>query len=216
MTEHEDEYGIGKGIDEDYIDVETRRADVSPRVDSDDDIERTPEAAERVDMSHRFDVADGSGAASAIEELIDENAVIEHDGRASTRTFFYVAEAAERSKRQFERMIRLQEGEGDPQRDVENRAADRRRTVDGFCSQLDMSDYHKERVEHVVGGLNMSHMAHYSSPKVILAIISLIANEDDRFIRDEETFRDLMTDVGTSLDELKNIRELVRQKSERL
>lgn len=226
MTDKKDnDLNFGKPIDDDYIDVETRRADVSVSEEDaeDDNIQRDTRSAQhpdmseqQFDMSHIFDVGGGNGASNETDELIDENAIIENDGRSDTRTFFYPSQAPERQQRKFKRLIRWQDGEGDSQRDVENRAADRRRAVETFCGHLDMTPYHRERVKHVMEGVNMSHMAHYSSEKVILAIISLVANEDNRFIRDEPTFRNLLNDVGSDLRELKRIRELVRRKSERL
>lgn len=216
-----DDHGIDKDVDSDYIDVEKRRARVStteaeeePTLDRDAYADGGADMSPHGDMSHRFDAGDGSGAASSLEELIDDNAIIENDGRSKTRTFFYPAEADDEQR--YSRIIRWQDGEGDPDRDVENRAADRRRAVDTFCGVLDMSGYHKGRVKYVIEDLNMSHMAHYSSPKVILAVISLVANEDGRFIRDEAAFRALMEDVDTSLHELKKVRTLARKKTERL
>lgn len=223
MTDDEDEYGIGKPIDEDYIDVEKRRADVSTddEVAENDNMDRSPRSAQRPesplgDMTHIFDMGSGNGASSKIDELIDQNAVSAHDGRASTRTFFYTSEAPERTQRKFKRLYRHQEGVGEPQRDVNNRAADRMRTVENFCGFLDMSTYHRERVTYIADGLNMAHMAHYNSDKVILAVISLVANEDDWFIRDNQIYRDLMDSVGTDMKELRRIRDLIRRKSDRL
>lgn len=222
MSDDEDPYGIGKPLDDDYIDVETRRADVSISREKEktDNMERGGETTQRADMSaefsdmsHRFDVGDGNGAASEIDELIDQNAIIEHDGRASTRTFFYIGEAPEGKRRQFGRMLEYQEDMWSGMKN-QQRQADRERTVSTFCSFLDMGTYQRERVQHICDGLNMSHMAHYSSQKVILAVISLVANEDGRFIRDETGFRTLLRDLESDLAELRSIRNLVRRKSD--
>jgi hypothetical protein len=214
MTDESDKLDFGKPIDDDYIGVEKRRADVSTAEDShDDDICRSPRAAEHADMSHAFDDGDGSGASSRTDELIDDNAIIEHDGRASTRTFFYPEQAAEQHRDRYYRMLQYQEDKWSGMKNAQRRA-DRMRTVGNFCGQLDMSTYHRNRVTEVMDSIEMSHMAHYSSPLVILAIISLVANADGRFIRDETQFRNLMRDIDTSLNELKNVRELVRKKSD--
>lgn len=222
MTNDKDEYGIGTPVDDDYIDVEKRRADVSTTTERpDDEIARTKAAAghaqthPRGDMSHVFDAGSGNGSSSQIDEKIDESAIIEHDGRASTRTFFYPEQAPQRSQQQYKRLIQWQEDKWSGMKNAQ-RAADRRRTVGTFCSQLDMSEYHNKRVTNVMEGLNMSHMAHYSSEKVILAIISLVANADGRFIRDEDAFRELVSLVDSDLGEIKRVRELVRDKSDRL
>jgi hypothetical protein len=57
-------------------------------------------------------------------------------------------------------------------------------------------------------------MAHYSSQMVVLAIISIVANEDNWFIRDEDDYRRLLEDTDTSLRDISNIRQLVRDKSD--
>lgn len=206
-----DEYGIEKDVDEDYIDVVKRRADCTVAEEpEDDDMFRDVQATAQQDMSHIFNVDDGSGAASAIDERIDKNAVIENDGRSKTRTFFYPEQADDTDT--YKRLIRWQDGEGDSERAVANRAADRRRWIDTFCGYLDMTSYQQSRTEHIIESIQMSHMAHYSSQKVILATLTLVANEDGRFIRDETLFRKLMVDVGTDLCELKSIRSLVKAK----
>lgn len=225
MTNNTDEYGISKSIDESYIDVEKQRADISDstEVEENDNIDRSPPSAQRVDisvdsfdMSHIFDTGSGSGASNDVDELIDENAIIENDGRSMTRTFYYPSEAPERTRKRFSRMLRWQEGEGDSQRDVENRAADRRRTVETFCGHLEMTTHHRRRVQHIADSINMSHMAHYSSQEVILGIITIVANEDNRFIRDEDAFKSLVDDVGSDMYTVKRIRGLVRRKSEEI
>lgn len=212
-------------IDEDYIDVESQRADV--HVD-DERAANPPPSWERAASTEKHveqtlveppsDLVDeaGDGAKSWGDERIDRNAIIENDGRSNTRTFYYATEAPKETRRKYRRLLRWQEGEGASDRDVQNRAADRRRYVSGFCSRLDMAQYQRERVEHVMEGLNMSHMAHYSSQKVVLAIITLVANEDGWFIRDDDDFRELLSAVGSDLDEMKQIRGLVREKSTRL
>lgn len=218
MSESYD-FEIGTAVDEDYIGVEPQRADVST-TQHDDNLDRSPQSADistnSVDMSHRFDMQGGSAAASAIDELIDQNAIIENDGRSNTRTFFYPSEAADAD--QFSRLSRIQEGQWakDESRDAKNREADRRRWLEGYCARLDMTDYQRRRTEYIESGLNMSHMAYYSSQKIILAIITLVANEDNRFIRDEQMFRDICRDVDTNLNELKQMRKLIRRKSDRL
>lgn len=240
MSDSEDEYGIDKPLDDDYIDVESRRADLSTSEDESDDLDRSPDSAQRsdvgderrtfapscgeaanvstenVDMTHVFDVGGGAGSAEKIDDLIDENAVIENDGRSQTKTFFYPSEADGWDHGQAERLARLQDGHRSPERNEQNRAADRRRWAESFGAKLGCTDHQIERTKHIVAGMNMSHMGYYSSQKIILATISLVANEDGRFIRDEVGFKELMRDVETTMDELKQMRRLIRDKSDRL
>lgn len=218
MTEDKDDYGISKPVDESYIDVEKRRADVSHNKEKDDNLDRSPPPTEDVDMSHVFDVGSGSGASNDVDELIDENAIVEHDGRATTRTFYYPQEAPERVRKKFARMLRWQEGERDDStpggRRGQNLRADTRRWSDTFTSQLEMTPHQRRRVECIVEDLTMSHMAHYSAQEVILGTITIVANEDNRFVRDEQAFKELVEDVGSDMYTIKRIRGLVRQKSD--
>lgn len=222
MTE-EDEYGIGKPVDDEYIDVKKRRADVSTGDEDeyDDNLHRSPESAQisdmsahKIDMSHRFDDASGAGASNQTDELIDENAIMQNDGRAPTNTFFYVVEAPERKQQQFARMYRHQEGVGDPDRRSQNRPADNRRDVEIFCAFVELGQYQTERVTAIVEDLELQHMAHYSVQEVVLGAITLVANERGRFIRDEDDFKQLVEDSGSDMYTVKRVRQLTRRKSD--
>lgn len=211
MTRHD----IDSRIDDDYIDVEKERADVSISKETDSENEQI------ADTTHEMDIRRGNGSSSKIEDLIDKNAIIEHDGRADTRTFFRAVEAPDDEEETFERLIGYQEGMWDQQsHETKQNKADRMRWMGTFCGQLDMTTHQHDRIEHVVEGLNMAHMAHYSSQKVILAVISLVADEDasrhGERMRDRDDFRRLLRAVDGDLAELKQIRKLVRDKSERL
>lgn len=210
-----DPYGIGKPVDDDYIDVSAERADISTSEEKaeNDTIERRSRASQHADMSHRFYVGKGGGASQQLDDMIDQNAIIEHDGRAQTRTFFRPDEAPKETRQQYKRLIGWQEDKWSGMKNAQ-RKADRDRTVSSFRTSLDMNSYHEERITHIMEDLKMSHMAHYSSQKVILAIISLVANEENRFIREEDGFRSLMLEVGSDLDEIKKIRKLIRRKTD--
>jgi hypothetical protein len=225
----EEDYGIGKPIDKSYIDVEVQRSDISHsgEAEKNDNMDRSQASAqnfdvsaESTDMSHRFDDASGSGASGETEELIDKNAIIENDGRSTTRTFYYPSEAPERVQKQFARMLRWQDGEYDEStpggRRGQNLRADTRRWAETFTSHLGMNSYQQDRVLHIVEDLTMAHMAHYSAQEVILGTITIVANEDDRFIRDEQAFKDLVDDVGSDMYTIKRVRGLVREKSDQL
>jgi hypothetical protein len=212
------DFDFGKTVDDDYIDVEKRRADLS---DDGEDVDEPREhhpstdgAPRDVNVSHIIHDGSGSGASNGLDELIDEQAVIENDGRSETRTFFYPNEASDEQQQQFERLIRWQDGEGDSQRDVENRKADQRRYVDTFCGYVGASSRVRERVKEICESVNMSHMAYFNSQKIVLAAISLVANEDGWFIRHDERYRDLMTELGLDTSQLKTARQLLRKQSE--
>lgn len=134
----------------------------------------------------------------------------DHDGRADTRTGFNPKDADKPKK--YERLIPWQEDRWDHER--RDRKSDNTRWVSMFCSKLDMTPYQTDRCGAAMEDLDMSHMAHYNVETVVLSIISLVANEDDRWIRDEDGFRTIMTDVGASLKDVRKCRQLIRRKSE--
>lgn len=222
MTEYGDHPALeGHPIDEEYIEPDRKRADcrISDRTEKDDELDRSaPTAqaadvsADKSDMSHHFDHGAGSGAASGIDDAIDKDAVQEHDGRAETRTGFDPRESKDPEK--WRRLNVLNDDHRHPDRKQQNRDADKRRYADTFCGHLGMSRYQRERVKAITRSINMKHMAYYGSDEVILAIVSLVANEDGWFIRDEQTYKDLIRDVGSSMHRIKRIRQLVREKSD--
>jgi len=223
MTDSDNDLYYGKDIDDDYIDVEGPTHDVAveaasgterpKQTDFDGDVVVTS-LPHGDDTTHRFATEEGDGAAPSIDDKIDKEAVIENDGRSNTRTFFYPSSAPSDKQKQFKRMIRWQDGEGSSDRAMKNRAADKSRYIDTFCSYIGMSSYHMDRVQHIMDSINMRYMAHYSSQMVVLAIISIVANEDNWFIRDEDDYRRLLKDTDTSLRDISNIRQLVREKSD--
>lgn len=227
-SEKEDEeydFEFGKPVDDDYIDVECRRADISESSEDEEEpvVSRTRQSAdhsteEYVDVSHILHSGDGSGAASEIEELIDANAIVENDGRSDTRTFFYPSEADDARQGDYARMLEYQEGQYSKteSRDARNRKADQERYVDTFCGKLEASTRVRERTKYVIDGLDMSHMAYFNSQKIVIATISLVANEDRWFIRHDEDFLQLLREINMSLGQLKTARQLVQRKSERL
>jgi hypothetical protein len=212
---------MGKKIDHDYIDVERKRADVSiDRSDMSDDgdepLDRAA-AAERnadTDVSFRFGRERGTLSASEVDEMIDESAVWDNDGRSQTRTGFDPRESDDPMK--WRRLNKINDGWRASDRRQQNRWADRQRWIETFCSFLDLPQTDVSRVKHIMRDVDMARMGHYSSQQTILAIISLVANERGRWIRDEEDFRRLLQDTGTTLGEIKRVRQLVRQKTDKI
>ncbi len=168
------------------------------------------------DKSYLFRHEHGAGSKSAIDDIIDEEAIIEHDGRSTARTFYYVEEAPEHKRKQFKRMLQHQEDMYHPSRSRAgaNFRADMERTAKTFCSQCELNSYQTERVLHVMDDLDVNSYGHYSTEKVILAVISLVANEDQRLIRDEPEYRDLVEQVGMTLEEVRKVRLMTRERTD--
>lgn len=171
------------------------------------------------DCSYLFGGGEGAGSNDAIDDMIDQEAIVENDGRSNTRTFFYPEDAEYETQEQatkFRRLIRWQDGEGHPSesRAAANFKADMERTAKTFCSQCEFTPYQTERVLHVMDDLDVNSYGHYSTEKVILAVMSLVANEDRRHLRDEELFRGLVGDVGMTMEQVRTVRLMTRQRTE--
>lgn len=136
----------------------------------------------------------------------------EHDGRATTRTGFNPYDSDDPEK--FKRLLEWQEDRWDPDHHTQQRYAGARRDMKTFTSQLGMTKYQTERCVEILESVNTKHMAHYTVEIVSLAIISLVANEDNRWIRDEAKFRKLMLDLGATLRDVRKCRRLVKAKSD--
>lgn len=217
------------GIDEDYIGVESKRADISPR--SSDDEERDadlPPSYDELgaDRTYLY-LNDGSGAAgTSWDKTIDEEAPQEHDGRALTRTGFDPREAAGAMSRTVTRegkrmsyarwLSTLNDGYRSSVYTMDSDKAMVRRMTATFASSLGLAKSQRATLEDVMGDLELDHLAHYSAEIVILAAISLIANADDRWIRDEERFKRMVHDVGYKMGDVKNCRLLIKRKTDLL
>jgi len=85
---------------------------------------------------------------------------------------------------------------------------------------LDMAASQKERIKHlVIDVLNLRSYGPYSSEKIILAVINVVAREQGRFIEDEDGFEKLMADVEITHDDgkpdkdtMRRLRELTRDR----
>lgn len=165
------------------------------------------------DWSFLFGGYEGDGAATSLDELIDKNAIIENDGRSDTRTFYYVQDVDDNEQKRFARMLKWQDGVGDKNRRSANAAADKRRWIDAFGTQLDCTPLQKETAKEITESMNFKYFGNYSSEKVILGIISLVCERDERFIRHERAFQELMESVKLDQSGLRTCRRMVRERS---
>lgn len=199
-------------VDDDYIGVEEQAAEVSQSDEY------------RYDGSHTYDRSDIGMAGTARDVEIDRRDVTDRDDRGGTRTGFNSNEANEGvlskivirdgSVWKYADWLRLlQIGYRDKTRKAENENFDTQSYMEMFTSRLDMTTYQDERVRKIINSIDMSNMAHYPKEVVVLAVISIVANEDDRWIRDERTYKDLVTDLDSSMEDIKNTRRLVKEKS---
>lgn len=194
----------GYPLDADYIGVEKERADVSTTDEQEEpEVDRSEGSAERY---HTFD------RSVEWEDRVERDAPVEHDGRAETRTGFDPREADDSHR--WQRLNRLHDGKGSGKTGI-NRA-NRKRKARTLSSKLELTPHQVERSLYViedVGRLDRG-FAHYSLETILLSVISLVANEDGRWIRDEAMFKRLCRETDTSLADVRNCRQIVRDKTD--
>lgn len=199
-------------IDTDYIGVDEQRADV------------TAGSTETFDASHTYDRSNDGGTGTERDVKIDAQTVSERDDRGQTRTGFNPFEASEgvlsksvtrsgKTRSYAEWLMLLQNGYRDTSRKTENMREEEKKFIETATSYLEMSTYQRERVKHIINGMNFRYLGPYPMEAAVLAAISIVANEDDRWVREEETFKRLVTDIDGSMRDIKNVRQLVKQNS---
>lgn len=181
---------------------------------------------------HRISRQEGDGARSPIEDTKSGEMWETNDQRADTRTTFYQRDidrlnVSERRKKRLRRILRWQEGEQQnadeyDSRGQQNHKEDKRRLIGVLSSQLGLTPAQKRRVEHIIMDVvSVNSFGKYSSEQVILATINVIVREDNRWIEDEDEFRNLMVEVGIAdgtnnekadLYTMRRLRALVRER----
>lgn len=205
-------------IDDEYIGVTEQQASTH-----ESDVDDPPY---KYDASHEFDRTDTAMSGTEIDVKFDRKPVSDRDERGGTRTGFNAADADGFLGEQIYRngkyqsrarwLMTLQNGYRDISlsRASQNSEMDRNHIVDTFSSRLDLTTHQHRRVKMVADEANMNEMAHYPIEVVVLAIISIVTNEDDRWIREEDMFKNMVRDVDGSMQGIKNSRNLVKRKSE--
>ena len=166
------------------------------------------------DRSHRFDTGRGTGAAAEIDDIIDEEAIIENDGRSSTRTMFYASEVNYKTKaqrRQMERLAKVNDGMWESSRASDNFRADMNRSKETICQQLELTGFQQECVMWTMRRMPVNRFGPYNTQKVTMAVITLICERDRRQIDDEPEFQSLMGKVGITPKQLRGLRKLCRK-----
>lgn len=200
-------------VDDDYIGVEEEAADVSQSKDG-----------YRLDLSHTYDRSDTAMSGSDIDVKFDRRPVTDRDERGGTRTGFDAGDTTLgrfsdtiiREGKQYTRakwLRLLNDGYRAPERKAENEQTETDAYLSTFAARLELSDYQANRLEAIIESVAMDEFGPYPKEVIILASMSVVANEDDRWLRDEDAFKQLVSDLDSSMEDVKNARLLVKRKS---
>ncbi|QGA82765.1 hypothetical protein [Halomicrobium sp. LC1Hm] len=127
----------------------------------------------------RIDYSASSGAGAAHTRGWDAEAPREDDGRNETVTKFNPEEASTSKEAHFQRLRKRQDGDEDLD-GTTRRAADRRRDVATWCSQLECTEYQSRRVVYLLDQLDVQSLGPYSAEHAILGLIVLVTGDDGR------------------------------------
>ena len=182
----------------------------------------------------------GDGSTSEEDDYVTEVGLDDGDGRCKMETYFDPNRASDGKRRLYERLYRLQQGQrvNDDDRSIRNRAADRRRDVLTWTSQLRMGKQSQERVIEILeegkGDLTPADeetctdedvesedtqvsdgvtLQGRKFEPVALAVISIVANENGRRVRREEDWKSIQDSLNVASGDVRRFRGVVKRES---
>lgn len=154
--------------------------------------------------------SDGRGTSAT---GIDDSVVPDDDLHHEYEVDHWMLRLRRRYDNKWEWFSRLNEGVGEGDRSVQNYEADVRRTVDTLCSTMECTDRTRDRVHYLVERAEFKKI-HGNAPyeAIVLAYVTLVANErvngahSVRFIRQEESYDELLSHLDLSRSTIRSIR----------
>lgn len=166
---------------------------------------------------YNVDRSPGSGSRSEHEDRDDDGAR-EHDGRSKTRTGFDAREVRDddiierfgETYRRWEWLNHLHEGQQSRGYESNRRRADARRAAKTYMSRLELTEPQRERVLGILSGLETLNFGDKPYELTVLSLITLVANEDGRWIRDERDYRQILKNLDGSPQGIRKLRTELR------
>lgn len=165
-----------------------------------------PEDMKEEDKTHLFI---GEREVAARDRIMDDQAVIEHDGRAKTRTGFDPRDSDDPET--WQRRLDIQDGKWNRDENPGRAKAVQKRTAMTWCNALEMTTLQEDRVVWLLERIETNLFGTYSYEDIIIGLITIVANEDGRWIRDEEKFRDICRANDLSMKRVRSIRSKMRE-----
>lgn len=150
----------------------------------------------------------GNGVNTEQEEVHDHTAHIPNDGRSKTRTTFNPKESNNRQK--WEKLAKINDGMLDKDRKQNNRKANQQRDIELFSSQLNLKKNQVESVKYHFKKIDINKGG-WKHEAIILALITLIVNKDQRRIRSEKQYNTLRKSLNITRKTIRNIRRKYRK-----
>jgi len=157
----------------------------------------------------KLDFSPSSGAKGAEQKIYDATAPTENDGRSKTVTKFNAEEGFD--GRNYERLGKINDGMYSDDLDVRVKRADVRRDIDIFTDRVDFSPLEQKRAHQLLR--RIEDIRRFQRDEVlVLSIITMVANENNRRIRENKTFETLRDTCNVKKSEIRAARSKLREK----
>ena len=161
-------------------------------------------------MEEELDHTESSCSVGAREP---EDAPTEHDGRAKTNTTFNPCEAPE-DYHDWERQASIQDGQYANDNNIEKRKANRRRDLATWAERVKLTSWQEKHAEKLLNYLHENGDDDWqpiNDESFILAIMTRAANKEDRLIRQEDEFKELIDTLNVQRKSIRTERENIRE-----
>lgn len=128
--------------------------------------------------------------------VIDANSTPEHDGRAVTNTGFNPNDVnVDEGRHHWEWLNKLNDGLQSRERKQQNNEVNQRRFAETVMDELGCTDFQQERVNHLLASQDGRSHGGKCYEIVVLALISMVLEEDGRYVREEDDWVALRDDL---------------------
>jgi len=173
------------------------------------------------DYNYEYDGCDGSKSDSDVWKDSSESVDMEVGSTARTFIQHLDADVDDNISNPFvekfgdvytkwDWLNQVHNGRTSQSRKEEKRYNDIRRDAKTFCSQLDMTEYQRERVLSLLDDVESFHHGQYRAEAVVFAAITLVANVDGWRIRNEDIFHKLRDERDVSSNQVREMRKQLR------
>lgn len=167
------------------------------------------EERRRKENEEPLDHSPSSGPPGSTQKDFEASAPQSNDGRSETRTTFY-AQEADNDEIDYRKLAKINDGhyfEGSEER---RRRAEQRRDVDIITTKFGFNESQKERSLYLLS--QVENGQRFESDQILaLTIATIVANEDDWMIRQEDEFEELLDLCNADRGRIRKAREKLRE-----
>lgn len=155
---------------------------------------------------------EGTGSNNSIDDWKDRthSEIRSAEDFSKGRTWF---SASDGDGYRWKRLKGLDDGKGEADRKADKDEQGYRRDLHAWSSQLQLTNAQLDRAEYLFGLVDMAKAGTISSEALILAAISLAANEDQRMIKQEDIFHTIRDSAGVGRKTLRTARQRIRDQT---